>query len=72
MKRLVPFLFLAVLAGCGGPPKQVAVPHVDNLYHQLEDPLPHPDKTLLAGYKVLLDPGHGCSFRGTMGAHSLE
>jgi len=72
MKRLVPFLFLVALAACGGPPRQVAVPPVDTLYRQLEDPLPHPDKTLLAGYKVLLDPGHGGSFRGTMGADSLE
>ena len=72
MKRLVPFLFLAALAACGGPPKRVEVPPVDTLYRQLEDPLPHPDKTLLAGYKVLIDPGHGGSFRGTMGADSLE
>ncbi len=72
MRRLLPFLFLAALAGCGGPPKRVEVPPPDTLYKQLEDPLPHPDKALLAGYKVLIDPGHGGSFRGTMGADSLE
>jgi N-acetylmuramoyl-L-alanine amidase len=72
MKRILPFLALAALAACGGPPKQVAVPAPDNLYRQLEDPLPHADRTLLAGYKILIDPGHGGSFRGTMGADSLE
>lgn len=72
MKRLVPFLCLAALTACGGPPKRVEVPPPDTLYRQLEDPLPHPDRTLLSGYKVLIDPGHGGSFRGTMGADSLE
>ena len=72
MKRILPFLALAALAACGAPPKQVAVPAPDTMYRQLEDPLPHADKTLLAGYKILIDPGHGGSFRGTMGADSLQ
>lgn len=72
MKRLLPVVALAALAACGGPPPRVAVPPADTLYRQLEDPLPHSDRTLLAGYKILVDPGHGGSFRGTMGADSLE
>jgi N-acetylmuramoyl-L-alanine amidase len=63
---------LATLAACGGP-KQVELPKPDDtLYRQLEDPLPRGDRTLLAGYRILIDPGHGGSFRGTMGADSLE
>src|SRR5882672_2834062 len=72
MKRLLPLLVLALLAACGGPPPSVTVRPPDTVYRQLEDPLPHFDKTLLAGYKILIDPGHGGSFRGTMGADSLE
>jgi N-acetylmuramoyl-L-alanine amidase len=63
---------LAMLAACGGP-KQLEVPKPDDtLYRRLEDPLPRADRTLLAGYRILIDPGHGGSFRGTMGADSLE
>jgi len=71
MKRVLAFMALASLAACGAPPS-VEVPPADTLYRQLEDPLPRVDRALLAGYRVLLDPGHGGSFRGTMGADSLE
>jgi len=64
-------LFLCALVACGGPPRRVEVPEPDTLYRQLEDPLPHADPALLAGYKILIDPGHGGSFRGTTG-ESLE
>src|SRR5688572_8441769 len=71
MKRLIACLVLAALAACGKPP-QVEVPEPSTLYRHLEDPLPRADRTLLAGYRILIDPGHGGSFRGTMGADSLE
>src|SRR5512132_3112483 len=72
MKRLIAWFVLAGLAGCGAPPKTVEVKAPEALYRQLEDPLPRVDRTLLSGYKILIDPGHGGSFRGTMGADSLE
>jgi len=71
MKRRIACLVLAALAACGKPP-QVEVPEPSTLYRHLEDPLPRADRTLLAGYRILIDPGHGGSFRGTMGADSLE
>jgi N-acetylmuramoyl-L-alanine amidase len=71
MKRVLVALALASAAACGGPPPS-GVPRPDTLYRQLEDPLPRVDRALLAGYRVLIDPGHGGSFRGTMGADSLE
>ena len=71
MKRVIACLVLAALAACGAPPS-VEVPPPNTLYRQLEDPLPPAGDKLLAGYRILIDPGHGGSFRGTMGADSLE
>lgn len=71
MKRAIWLLVPGLLAACGGP-SQVETPPVDTLYRQLEDPLPKVDRKLLAGYRVLIDPGHGGAFRGTTGPDSLE
>jgi N-acetylmuramoyl-L-alanine amidase len=59
----------AVLAACGGPPKQ---PGFDRLYRGLSESLPRIDPSVLAGRRILLDPGHGGRFRGTVGRDSLE
>jgi N-acetylmuramoyl-L-alanine amidase len=72
MKRVLLSVALAGLAACGGPPPPAEVEAPDTLYRQLEDPLPRVDRTLLAGCRILIDPGHGGSFRGTMGPDSLE
>ena len=75
--RVVVILALA-LAACGGPPRtkptQMAgeEDRLARLYQELADPLPRVDKTLLAGVRVLIDPGHGGTFRGTVGQDSLE
>lgn len=74
-RHWVALLITLVIAACGGPRKTAPggdTASLDRLYKQLADPLPHFDPTLLAGFSVLLDPGHGGSFRGTMGQDSLE
>ncbi|MCI0452372.1 MAG: N-acetylmuramoyl-L-alanine amidase, partial [Candidatus Latescibacteria bacterium] len=63
-----------LLSACGGP---AHVPpsdteHLDRLYKELADPLPRFDPTLLEGFRILIDPGHGGTFRGTVGQDSLE
>jgi N-acetylmuramoyl-L-alanine amidase len=69
-------LAIAVLfAACGGPRQTVPEPdqgRMDRLYKELADPLPKFDPTLLAGLRVVIDPGHGGNFRGTVGQDSLE
>jgi N-acetylmuramoyl-L-alanine amidase len=64
----------AALGACGGPRETVepARPDVDRVYKGLASPLPRVDATTLAGFRVLIDPGHGGSFRGTVGQDSLE
>jgi N-acetylmuramoyl-L-alanine amidase len=71
MKRLLPLLLAALVGACGGPPA-VEKPPASDLYRGLADPLPRMDASILAGYRVLIDPGHGGSFRGTVGPDSLE
>lgn len=56
---------------CGGPPP-VTQPEMSRLYRGLAAPLPHLDATALAGFSILIDPGHGGVFRGTVGQDSLE
>lgn len=61
----------AGVAACGGPPPS-QTPKLDRLYRGLSDSLPRPDASSLRGFSVLIDPGHGGYFRGTMGPDSLE
>ncbi|HXV13829.1 MAG TPA: N-acetylmuramoyl-L-alanine amidase, partial [Candidatus Krumholzibacteria bacterium] len=63
-----------LVSACGGPAQ---VPpsdtgRLDRLYKELADPLPRFDPTLLSGFRILIDPGHGGTFRGTVGQDSLE
>jgi N-acetylmuramoyl-L-alanine amidase len=74
-RHWVALLVALGLAACGGPPATVPktdTNQLDRLYKELADPLPHFDPTILAGFRVLIDPGHGGSFRGTVGQDSLE
>jgi N-acetylmuramoyl-L-alanine amidase len=74
-RHWVALLVALLLAACGGPPRTVPggdTKSLDRLYTELADPLPAFDPTLLAGFRVLVDPGHGGSFRGTVGQDSLE
>ena len=61
----------AVLGACGGPPPTGA-PDMSRVYEGLADPFPRVDRTTLAGFRILIDPGHGGVFRGTVGQDSLE
>ena len=71
MKRVAAALVLLALTACGGP-SRVETPPVESLYRGLEDPLPRIEPDLLAGFSVLIDPGHGGSFHGTVGPDSLH
>ncbi len=73
----VAVLIVLALAACGGPrttPGDLAgdEDRLERLYRELADPLPRVDRTLLTGVRVLIDPGHGGTFRGTVGQDSLE
>lgn len=70
MTRPVRFVLLLTLfaAACGGPPPT----RLDRLYQGLAEGLPRVDPSVLEGRRILVDPGHGGHFRGTMGRDSLE
>jgi N-acetylmuramoyl-L-alanine amidase len=61
----------AALGACGGPPP-VEKPDLERVYEGLVDPFPRVTPSTLAGFRILIDPGHGGSFRGTVGQDSLE
>ena len=56
------------LGACGGPPAT----RLSRLYSGLDEALPPVDPSILTGRRILVDPGHGGAFRGTMGRDSLE
>lgn len=66
--QLTVALLVAVVA-CGGPPKPRGL---DRLYQGLAESLPRIDPSILAGRRILIDPGHGGHYRGTVGQDSLE
>jgi N-acetylmuramoyl-L-alanine amidase len=53
---------------CAAPPKT----KIDRIYTGLSEALPRLDPSILQGRKILIDPGHGGLFRGTVGQDSLE
>jgi N-acetylmuramoyl-L-alanine amidase len=65
---LIPICALLVAAGCAKPPK----PKIDNVYRGLNEELPRLDPGILAGRKIVIDPGHGGHFAGTRGQNGLE
>ena len=66
---------LALVASCAGvarPPRlPPAPPRPRPGYEGLADSLDAFDPALYAGRRIALDPGHGGSFRGSMGVHGL-
>jgi len=67
LKLIAACVFLLML-GCGGPPE----PKYDNVYRGLSENLPRLDTAILDGRRILIDPGHGGHFRGTLGQDGLE
>lgn len=71
MTRRLPLVLVALaalVAACGTPPPT----RIERLYEGLTDPLPRVDPSILAGRRIVVDPGHGGHFRGTVGQDSLE
>lgn len=66
---LFPLLLPALLAGACAPPPE---PRIDNLYRGLSENVPRLDPSLLAGRRIVIDPGHGGHFAGTRGQQGLE
>ncbi len=60
-------LAAALLAGCGG---QKTI--YDSLYSDLSEDLSVSDPSVLAGRRIVIDPGHGGEYDGAMGADSLS
>lgn len=66
--RVIIVVLAAIGAACGGPPPT----KINRLYQGLADPLPRIDPSVLEGRRIVVDPGHGGHFRGTVGQDSLE
>lgn len=60
-------LAAALLAGCGG--RRTAY---DSLYAELSEDLSGSDPSVLAGRRIVIDPGHGGEYNGAIGADSLS
>jgi N-acetylmuramoyl-L-alanine amidase len=69
--RAIVAVLLAAVVACGGPPPRIPT-RIERVYEGLSDPLPRIDPSILRGRRVLIDPGHGGFFRGTVGRDSLE
>ena len=68
-RHLTYTLVWACLAiGCGGPPPP---PSVDDVYRGLSEDVPRLDPSILADRRIVIDPGHGGFFPGTVGQDSL-
>ncbi len=59
-------LATALISGCGPP-----YPGYEDLYSGLTEKLEKPDRSVLEGRRIVIDPGHGGSFRGAFGSDSL-
>lgn len=59
---------VTLVAGCGRPER----PPQDLVYTGLSEDLPRLDPGVLEGRRILIDPGHGGHFRGTLGQNGLE
>ncbi|MFH1755199.1 MAG: N-acetylmuramoyl-L-alanine amidase, partial [Candidatus Latescibacterota bacterium] len=61
-------VILGIAVGCAAPPRTI----IDRIYTGLSEELPRLDPSILQGRKIVIDPGHGGFFRGTVGPDSLE
>ena len=66
---LFPLILPVLLAAACAPPPE---PRIDNLYRGLSENVPRLDPGLLAGRRIVIDPGHGGYFKGTRGEQGLE
>jgi len=60
-------LAAALLAGCGGQKTLY-----DSLYAELSEDLSASDPSVIAGRRIVIDPGHGGEYDGAIGADSLS
>ncbi|MDH3217037.1 MAG: N-acetylmuramoyl-L-alanine amidase [Candidatus Krumholzibacteria bacterium] len=70
MLRTITVLAVVVavlISGCGRPPR----PQYEDVYRGLSENLPRLDPSILDGRRVLIDPGHGGHFSGTLGQNGL-
>ncbi|MFQ5511286.1 MAG: N-acetylmuramoyl-L-alanine amidase [Candidatus Krumholzibacteriia bacterium] len=70
MKRpvLAALIVLATVIGCARPPAPKGI----LVYKGLSEQLPRLDPGILGGRRVLIDPGHGGHFMGTLGQEGLQ
>ncbi len=69
MRKFLPFLLAAAVVACGGPPPPATI---DSVYSGLNDRLPRVNPSVLSGRTIVIDPGHGGHFPGTVGQDSLQ
>jgi N-acetylmuramoyl-L-alanine amidase len=63
---LISCLATAIIIGCG-----TRYSRYHDLYSELKEELEKPDRSVLKGRIIVIDPGHGGSFRGAFGPDSL-
>lgn len=71
MRRLLKIFMVCLVtlpAGCGRPPQ----PTTDTVYQGLSENLPRLDPGILADRRIVIDPGHGGHFQGTLGQNGLQ
>ena len=77
---LLALVSLSALAGCGGPPRPGEVPTPPTAspsprpepgYEQRIDSLESVDSTAVRDRRIVIDPGHGGAYKGSLGVNGL-